>query len=232
MRSRHTMLRCSQRTFDGGGDTRRFLTAWLADPLRTAAIAPSGRHLAQLITQEIGPHSAPVLELGPGTGAFTRALLGRGIPEHKLTLVEMSPDFADLLRTRFPQARVIEASAAGLSAAAIFPDRPAGAAISGLGLLSMHPRTVLTILRTTFACLRPGASLYQFTYGPRCPVPKAILNRLGLKAERIGGTWANLPPAAVYRISRQSQPVAVPEKDGSGQDTTVPPGQQQDLEGV
>jgi phosphatidylethanolamine/phosphatidyl-N-methylethanolamine N-methyltransferase len=34
-------------------------------------------------------------------------------------------------------------------------------------------------------------------------VPRPILDRLGLKATRIGGTVRNLPPASVYRISRR-----------------------------
>lgn len=197
------------------GDGLRLFSAWLLDPLKIAAVAPSGRRLAMLITQEIDLHASPVLELGAGTGAFTRALLERGVDEHDLTLVEMSADFAQLLRKRFPRARVIEANAASLSAAKLFPSGSVGAAISGLGLLSMHPRTVLTILRSTFACLRPDGALYQFTYGPRCPIQPAILTRLGLKAERIGGTWANLPPAAVYRITR-SAPISVSATIGTG----------------
>lgn len=190
-------------------DNVQFLSAWLADPLKTAAIAPSGRRLSRLITQEICPQTSPVLELGAGTGAFTHALLERGIAEHELTLVEMSPQFARLLRSRFPRARVLEANAAQLIPTDLFRDGLAGAAISGLGLLSMHPRTVRAILSTTFNCLRPEGCLYQFTYGPRCPVQKPILNRLGLEAERIGGTWVNLPPAAVYRIRRRALPISI-----------------------
>jgi hypothetical protein len=53
-----------------------------------------------------------------------------------------------------------------------------------------------------FSYLRPGGAFYQFTYGPRCPVPRPILDRLGLQSAYIGGTVRNLPPAAVYRISR------------------------------
>lgn len=200
----------ADKTCGRSADNVQFLSAWLADPFRTAAIAPSGRRLSRLITQEICPQTSPVLELGAGTGAFTHALLERGIAEHELTLVEMSPQFAGLLRTRFPKARVVEANAAQLIPTDLFSDRLAGAAISGLGLLSMHPRTVRAILSNTFSCLRPKGCLYQFTYGPRCPVQKPILNRLGLEAERIGGTWVNLPPAAVYRIRRKAPPTAGP----------------------
>jgi phospholipid N-methyltransferase len=68
-------------------DVLFFLRAWTCHPLRVAAIAPSGTALAELITREIAPTCGAVLELGPGTGVFTRALLARGVREEDLTLV-------------------------------------------------------------------------------------------------------------------------------------------------
>ena len=78
-------------------DRRRFLLAWLRAPLRIASITPSGPRLAGLMTKEISALTGPVLELGPGTGVFTAALLKRGIAERDLTLVEYEQDFATLL---------------------------------------------------------------------------------------------------------------------------------------
>lgn len=185
-------------------DTLRFLRSWKAAPLRVAAIAPSSKALAALMTSEIEMQHAPVLELGPGTGVFTKALIARGLDPEALTLIELDAEFASLLRARFPQAQVLEMSAARLRVQQLFGGRKAGAAISGLGLLSMPPRMVMAILAGTFFHLRPEAAFYQFTYGPRCPVPRPMLIRLGLRAERIGGTFRNLPPASVYRIRRVS----------------------------
>lgn len=88
----------------------------------------------------------------------------------------------------------------------LFGGYPAGAVISGLPLLSMPPRTVYAILTGAFAQLRPGGAFYQFTYGPRCPVSRRLLDWLGLQATYIGGTFANVPPAAVYRIQRRRTP--------------------------
>nr|WP_277604961.1 methyltransferase domain-containing protein [Fertoeibacter niger] len=192
-----------QATGGGWPDHLRFLRSWASHPLRVAAIAPSGASLARLITREIDPEHAPVLELGPGTGVFTRALLDRGIDEADLTLVEYGADFAALLRNRFPRARVLQADAARLAGRNLFPDRQAGAVVSGLGLLSMPPRTVFAIIAGAFACMEPRGALYQFTYGLRCPVPGPVLDRLALQATRVGGTLANLPPASVYRITRR-----------------------------
>lgn len=184
-------------------DFLHFLRSWIADPLRVAAVAPSSDSLSCLITKEILPSDGLVLELGGGTGAFTRALLARGIREGNLTIVEYGSDFARILQQRFPEARVLRMNAAQLAKEDLFPGATVGAVVSGLPLLWMSPRKVMAILSGAFAYIRPGGRFYQFTYGPRCPVPRPILDRLGLKATRIGGTVRNLPPAAVYRITRR-----------------------------
>lgn len=88
-------------------DILTFLRSWAAEPLRVGAIAPSGSALADLITRDIGPHTGPVIELGPGTGVFTAKLLARGVPEAQLTLVEYGSDFARLPQLRYPEARVM-----------------------------------------------------------------------------------------------------------------------------
>ncbi|BCP52444.1 SAM-dependent methyltransferase [Kaistia sp. 32K] len=187
-----------------------FLGQWLAAPLRTAAIAPSGRALARLMSSEVGPQTGPVIELGPGTGVFTRALLDRGVAEQDLVLVELNPSFAQFLRRRFARACVLEMNAAELARTSCLDGITAGAVLSGLGLLSMPRQQVVDILDGAFRHLRPHCGFYQFTYGMRCPVPDTIQNRLGLRARRLGGTFLNLPPAAVYRISRDvgSNPTA------------------------
>jgi phospholipid N-methyltransferase len=144
-----------------------------------------------------------VIELGAGTGVFTRAIIARGIPEEQLALVEMGSDFVRLLQARFPVAKIVRIDATRLKEIEPFGGIRAGAVVSGLPLLSMKPRKVMAILDGAFRHLRSDGSLYQFTYGPRCPIPRVLLDRLGLKAIRIGGVFANFPPAAVYRIRRR-----------------------------
>ncbi len=180
-----------------------FAREWLAAPLRVAAIAPSGRRLASLITSELDATSAPVIELGPGTGVFTRALIARGIPEEALALVEASARFADRLTVAFPRAAVFGMDAARLRMVTPFGANAAGAVISGLPLPSLPPRTVCGVLAGALRNLRPDGAIYQFTYGWCCPVPRRLLDQLGLKSERLGRVIANLPPAAVYRLSRR-----------------------------
>ncbi|QND40029.1 methyltransferase domain-containing protein [Rhizobium leguminosarum bv. viciae] len=183
-------------------DFLHFFRSRISNPLRVAAIAPSGDSLAGIMTSEIAALDGPIIELGPGTGVFTRALLARGVSEADLTLIEYGPEFITSLQARFPTARVLQMDAAHLAHADIFEGEPVGAVVSGLPLLSMPPRKIASIMAGAFAYMRPGGAVYQFTYGPRCPVPRPILDRLDLKAVRIGGTVRNLPPASVYRISR------------------------------
>ena len=185
-------------------DFVQFFRSWVSNPMQVAAVAPSGERLARLMTQEIDPFDGPVLELGPGTGVFTRALLARGIPESALTLVEFGEEFAVRLQARFPEARVVRMDAAQLGDCGLFDDAPFGAVVSGLPLLSMPPSKVVAIVGGAFEAMKPGGAFYQFTYGPRCPIPRTTLETLGLKGTRIGGTVRNIPPAGVYRISRQN----------------------------
>lgn len=201
-------------------DYLRFLRSWAGAPSRVAAIAPSGQALARLITSEIHPEKGPVLELGAGTGVFTDALLERGLPERELTLVEYGTDFVPVLRERFPAANVYHGDAARLGRLDLMPAGSAGGVVSGLGLLAMSPRQVIMVLTGAFRYLRPHGAMYQFTYGPRCPVPRPILDRLGLKAQWIGATIRNLPPASVYRISRRGS--ARSSRAGTGTFSVAP----------
>lgn len=191
-------------------DLSAFVRAWLRAPLKMGAIAPSGLALAKAITKEISPATGPVLELGPGTGVFTRALLDRGISEENLTLLERDPRLAKLLRERFPGVRIISACATELRRLELFDNAGAGAIVSGLPLLSMKPITVTRILSGAFSKLCYGGAIYQFTYRPICPVPKPVMKKLDLNAVCIGFSFRNLPPAWVFSIRQRSPETSQP----------------------
>jgi phospholipid N-methyltransferase len=157
------------------------------------------------MTSEISAKTGTVIELGPGTGSFTIALLNRGVLEENLVLVESGSDFAAQLGLRFPKARMIQMDASHLRKLTLELQAPVGAVVSGLPLLSMPARKVLAILEGAFSYLGQNGAFYQFTYGPKCPISRPLLDRLGLKATYVGRTLANIPPAAVYRISRRTQ---------------------------
>lgn len=167
-------------------------------------MVPSSRALAAAMTTEITADLGPILELGAGTGVFTQALIERGIPQDQLILVERHAVLAEILRRRFPGAQVLLRDAAQPLEPELAIDRPVGAVLSGLPVLSMPTRQVIRILDGAFGHLRPSGALYQFTYGIRCPVPRVLLDRLGLRSVKIGNAFANLPPATVYRVTRRA----------------------------
>lgn len=85
---------------------------WLRSPLRVGAVAPSSARLAESMTQGLMATCGPVIELCPGTGVFTAALLRRGIPAAQVAAIEASESFAAALALRFPQVAVIHDDAA------------------------------------------------------------------------------------------------------------------------
>jgi phosphatidylethanolamine/phosphatidyl-N-methylethanolamine N-methyltransferase len=183
------------------GDGLRFLRSWLAAPLRTGAQMPSGRHLSQAMAEAVDP-SIPglILELGPGTGPVTRALLDRGVDPARLVLVEANPEFCELLRGRFPQCRVILGDALAVPRALLDAgEGPVAAVVSSLPLLVFPPWRRLRLLRDCFRLMGPRGRFVQFTYSARSPVPL----RGAVKAKASRRIWRNLWPAKVWSYAPQ-----------------------------
>ena len=161
------------------------------------AVMPSGRVLARTMAQYVDINSTgPVVELGPGTGAITNALIERGIDQKRLVLVEYNPSFCALLRERYPLARVVQGDAYTLrDSLRNVLSAPASAVVSGLPLVTKPMLTRLKLIREAFAALAPGAPFVQFTYSVAPPIPKSLPGVSTEASERI---WMNLPPARVW----------------------------------
>jgi phospholipid N-methyltransferase len=192
---------------------RTFLRQWMRDPVRTASVTPSGRQLARLMVSQLPPECGRIVELGAGTGVFTRALLDSGIPASRLLVVEINPHLADFLRERFPGIAVACADARHLDALAeqhgLLAVGKLDAVVSGLGMLSMSSDLRCEILRAAFAALGERGRFIQFTYGPFSPVKRHEREALGLRVRRAGFAPRNLPPATVYVYDRlRSQEIA------------------------
>lgn len=185
---------------------RTFLRQWLRDPVKMASVTPSGRQLAHLMALQLPEGCTRVVEIGAGTGVFTRALLDHGIAPSQLLLVEINPDLADFLRQRFPGVAVACADARHLDVLArehgLLADGKLDAVVSGLGMLSMNSGLRTGILRAAFAVLSDEGRFIQFTYGPASPVRRHERDALGLRVKRVGSAVRNLPPASVYVYQR------------------------------
>jgi phosphatidylethanolamine/phosphatidyl-N-methylethanolamine N-methyltransferase len=178
-------------------DEVRFLRSWIEKPLHMGAVMPSGKVLARTMAQYVDIDSkGPVVELGPGTGAITSALIDHGVDQKRLVLVEYNPGFCALLRDRYPQATVVQGDAYALRDSLWdVLSTPASAVVSGLPLVTKPMLTRLKLIRDAFLALAPGAPFVQFTYSVAPPIPKSLPGVSTEASERI---WMNLPPARVW----------------------------------
>jgi phosphatidylethanolamine/phosphatidyl-N-methylethanolamine N-methyltransferase len=178
-------------------DEMQFIRSWIEKPLSTGAVMPSSKALARTMARYVDPTaSGPVIELGPGTGPVTEALVQHGVDPSRLILVEFNPDFCRLLRTRYPAATVVQGDAYRLRRLLeTYVRSPASAIVSGLPLVTKPVRTRLRLISDAMALLAPGAPFVQFTYAMVTPIPKALN---GIKAEASELIWMNVPPARVW----------------------------------
>ena len=178
-------------------DEVRFLRSWIEKPLHMGAVMPSGDcSRAPWRNMSIPTRTAPVIELGPGTGAITNALIEHGVDQKRLVLVEYNPGFCALLRERYPHAKVVQGDAYKLrNSLWEVLKGPASAVVSGLPLVTKPMLTRLRLIRDAFVALSPGAPFVQFTYSVVPPIPKSLPGVSTEASERI---WMNLPPARVW----------------------------------
>ena len=177
-------------------DNLRFLRALIARPKNIGAVLPSGPALSQAIARQIGnPLAGPVLELGPGTGAITQAILDHGVPPERLTTVEYDPEMSAELASRYPAVEVIRGDAFDLAhTLGPGPRAPFAAIISGLPLLNFPMARRRAFMEALVRRLAPGAPIIQFSYGTSAPVAAPE----GFALRRAAMVWANVPPARVW----------------------------------
>lgn len=178
-----------------------FLSRLILRPRSIGAIAPSSPALARLIAAQIDPClPGTVIELGPGTGVITEALIARGVAVDRLIAVEADRDLARLMRERFPRLRVIEGDAFRLENT--LPHEKTGTlagVVSGLPLLNFPPAQCRALITSALARIPTGGPFVQFSYGFTPPIPadeEIIVKRAGL-------VLANLPPARVWVYRRK-----------------------------
>ncbi len=187
-----------KRTLATLNDTSIFLQEWLTNPRRTGAVVPSSKNLAAEMARWLPTEANEyVLELGPGTGAVTQALIGRGLHPERLIAIEKNPKMAGILRDRFPRAHIITGDARHLDRLLqeeLNGHGTVGAVISSLPLRNFPADMAEELAGKIRAILSPKGKWVQYTYHLGKERPKGAAHFRLLTSNVV---WLNLPPARV-----------------------------------
>ena len=202
----------------------QFLGQFARRPFTTGALWPSSTALSKVVADNCElPPGGLVVELGAGTGAFTRLVLERLNGRGRLLAVEINRMHAALLRRRFPQCEVIQGSAGNIRSH--LGGRQAACIVSGLPWGNMFPRMQDRVLAAILESLAPGGQFLAFAYVHAAWFPssrrfRGLLTRYFHRLETTPIVWRNLPPAIVFRCWKRDtafagRPVLNPELAGS-----------------
>jgi len=187
----------------------RMLSTFVRQPFRTGTVVPSSRDLAELMVEDMGlERAATVVELGAGTGPFTRLIAERAPADALVLAFEIDPGLASQLQLRLPRVRVVNDSAEHLSRHLRAAGRVAADAIlSGLPWVNFSAELQERLLRAVVAGLRPGGRFATFAYVPTAHLPggrrfRALLEASFERVETTRVVYWNFPPAFVYRCEK------------------------------
>ena len=178
-----------------------FLKAWARQPKSVGSVWPTSAPMARKMAGVIDLSSGlPVLELGPGTGTITKAILDTGLADERLWALEYSHEFAARLKARHPAVHVTEGDAFELLKS-LGPAAPRqfDCAISALPLLNFPLQMRISFVEQALDVLPAGRPLIQFSYGPKSPVPPGLGR---YKVRRAGMVLRNIPPAQLWVFTR------------------------------
>jgi phospholipid N-methyltransferase len=183
-----------------------FLSKFLLRPFKTGAVVPSSDALGECITSGIGLEQAQtVVELGPGTGVFTRTIVRRAAPGARIMAVEIDDAFARVVKERCPRVEVVHGPAEDLPR--YLDGTPADCIVSSLPFAGFSVGLQTRILDAVHAVLRPGGWFTTFAYVHAAWLPpgqrfRRLLGRSFSSVERSAVVWNNVPPAFVYRCRK------------------------------
>jgi phospholipid N-methyltransferase len=177
---------------------------FLRSPRTVGAVTASSRALAEAMVDGVAlDRPGRIVELGPGTGVFTGAIVERLGAETRFFAVDIDPEFVRRIHRRWPHVECVCASAERL--ASLVADRDMGPIdhiVSGLPFVSLPPQMTKQILSNVVQVLRPGGTFATFQYLHGYGLPPAIAFRRGMTAQMGSAPTArlvlrNLPPALV-----------------------------------
>ncbi|MEE9313253.1 MAG: methyltransferase domain-containing protein [Rhizobiaceae bacterium] len=179
----------------------RFFKTWVDKPKALGAILPTSGITAKRMASLSSPESGnPVLELGPGTGVITKAILEQGIKPENLYTVEFTEEFIDQLKSDFPHVNVLQGDAFDLES--VLPDlkgKKFDSVISALPLLNFPVSKRVELLNDLFDRLEPGHPVIQISYGPVSPIPPDWET---FTVESLDWIVRNVPPARLWVYRR------------------------------
>ena len=184
------------------GDEIRFLHSLVTRPRTTGAVSPSGPTLTRLMASHVDPgEDLPVIELGPGTGVVTKALIERGVKPSRIIAIEYSPEFCGMIRDRFPGVTVIEGDAYDLDTTLGGRAERVSAVVSSLPLVARPLEDRIRLIEAGLRRMEPGRAFVQFSYLRKGPIEAAPPT---FTMEASPWVWMNIPPARVWRYRQRA----------------------------
>lgn len=152
-----------------------------------------------------------VVELGPGTGVFTREILRAAGDQTRIVALELDARAVARLRRNFPRVEVHHDSAEAIQRyVAQSGYARADCVISGLPWASMPAALQDRIMRNVVAALGPGGVFTTFAYLHARGTPagrryRRLLETLFGEVHVSRIVWSNVPPAVVYRCVKPAE---------------------------
>jgi phospholipid N-methyltransferase len=175
-----------------------FLRGFLDRPKQVGSIIPSSRFMEKRIVKTAALANAKLaIELGPGTGGTTNALLRAMAPDAQLLAIEINPDFVKLLKKtiRDPRLIVYEGSAADIPAAlGKYGLEQPEVILSGIPFSTMDWELGMSILRSVHAALPINGRFVAYQFRDRVEsLGNDVFGRADVQTELL-----NMPPMRVY----------------------------------
>jgi phosphatidylethanolamine/phosphatidyl-N-methylethanolamine N-methyltransferase len=182
-------------------DEIRFFKGWMSNTRAVGSIIPTSSVTARRMASVIDSTSGlPVLELGPGTGVITKAILGTGLAPEKLTSIEFSTDFYNHLVERFHGVNFINGDAFDLDKAlGDLRDATFDSVISAVPLLNFPMHKRVSLIEDLLSRIPAGRPVVQISYGPLSPVV-AMPDRYQIT--HLDFVVRNIPPAQLWTYRR------------------------------
>ncbi|TYR31503.1 methyltransferase domain-containing protein [Mesorhizobium microcysteis] len=192
------LRRSLARRFD---EELRFFKGWIDKPRAVGSIIPTSSVTARKMATVVNPDSGlPVLELGPGTGVITKAILETGLAPSNLWCIEYSQDFVEHLRRDYPGVNIVQGDAFNLDETLDDQrDMTFDSIVSGVPLLNFPVPQRVAYVEDLLDRIPVGRPIVQLTYGPKSPVPPGMGN---YTVEHFDFIIRNLPPTQLWIYRR------------------------------